>query len=100
MKHKSVITNALKAMRYIIEPIPEGGIRFNEWQDLEKAHAELAAFVKDVPGGLETGLKNAVKPSYESPQGEWCLWCGEEKSAEGLLKAAQMLHSAVEEEQK
>lgn len=57
----------------------------------------------DMPeiAGLDTALKNAVKPSFDihttcpecSAQikvdnGEWLIWCGKKEHAEAILQAA------------
>lgn len=39
--------------------------------------------------GLENALLNAVKPAYDAEKAEWVLYCGGEKSANAILKAAR-----------
>lgn len=69
-------------------------------QELEEKLAQLESL--EHVEHLETALKNAVSPSYDihttcehcgkegkSNNGEWLIWCGPEKHAKAVLKAAQ-----------
>jgi len=59
--------------------------------------------------GLETGLKNAVKPNFtfhatcgacgettETDNGEWLLWCGDKDYAQAILDAAKAYAKLME----
>ena len=73
-----------------------------------EALSDIDLILKAVPD-LKAALRNAVKPNYDihvlcpscdkqvtTDNGEWLLWCGEEKHAQALLDAAQLLANIVE----
>ena len=72
---------------------------------IKNALSLIQAIRDEIPEGLDNGLRNAIKPSYDIHitcpncdkegtinNGEWLLWCGHEKSAQALLDTAKLLN--------